>query len=328
MEKWMAALVAVILLLTASVLAACAETITFKDKLGRRVNINLPVRRAVFFETYELTAALGVWDRVVGISRYAYTNDLMLAVKPDIARTIPSAGSGFDVNIETLLRLRPELVITWTFSLESIRFMEEKGLKVVALYPESIEDLYEAMRLQGRLFGKEKKVERCIDRMNKMFSFIRERCGKVPQQKRKKIIWLGGKQTTVSGVKGINNDLIGLAGGINPAAVLKERSLDVSMERVVAWNPDVVFIWGGAKYNAGDLLGNSQWRHVAAIRKKQVYKAPQWGTWSPRLAVVALWMAMKTYPDEFRDVNFVKTADDFYQAVYGISYRSVNRIAN
>lgn len=326
MEKSMAALAAVILLVTVSVSVVYAETITFKDKLGRKVNIRLPVRRAVFFETYELTAALGVWDRVVGISRYAYANDLMLAVKPDIARTIPSAGSGFDVNIESLLRFRPELVVTWTFNPESIRFMEEKGLKVIALYPESIAELYEAMRLQGKLFGKEKKVERCIDRMNKMFSFIRERCGKVPPQKRKKIIWLGGKQTTVSGVKGINNDLIGLVGGINPGAALRELSLDVSMERIVAWNPDVIFIWGGAKYSAGDLLGSSQWRHAAAIRKKQVYKAPQWGTWSPRLAVVALWMAMKTYPDEFRDVNFFKTADDFYRAVYGISYRSVSRI--
>lgn len=328
MEKWIAAPVAVILLLTALVSAACAETITFQDKLGRRVNIHLPVRRAVFFETYELTAALVVWDRVAGISRYAYANDLLLAVKPDIVRTIPSVGSGFDVNIEALLRLRPELVVTWAFNPETIRFMEEKGLKVVALYPESIAELYEVMRLQGRLFGKEKKVESCIDRMNKIFFLIGERCRKVPPQKRKKVIWLGGKQTSVSGAKGVNNDLIGLAGGINPAAVLKERSLDVSMERVVAWNPDVIFIWGGAKYNVSDLLASSQWRHVTAIGKKQVYKAPQWGTWSPRLAVVALWMAMKTYPDEFRDVNFFKTADDFYRAVYGISYRSVSRIAD
>jgi iron complex transport system substrate-binding protein len=315
-----------VILLAFLVSTAAAETIAFKDKLGRTVRICVPVRRAVFFETYELTAALGVWDRIVGISRYAYKNDLMLAMKPDIAETIPSAGSGFDINIETLLRFRPELVVTWTYNPESIRFMEEKGLKVVALYPESIEELYEAMRLQGRLFGKEKKVESCIARMKKMFAFVGERCRKVPLRKRKKVIWLGGKQTTVSGARGINNDLIVLAGGVNPGAALMERSLDVSMERIVAWNPDVIFIWGGAKYNSADLLGSSQWRHVAAIRKGRVYKAPKWSTWSPRLAVVALWLAMKTYPDEFRDVNFEKTADDFYRAVYGISYRSVNRI--
>lgn len=325
-KKRMVALAAVILTIMACAPTARAETLTFRDKLGRNVDVPLPVKRAVFFETYELTAALGVWDRIAGISRYAYENDLVLALKPDIAKTIPSAGSGADVNIEALLRLRPDLVITWTFKPESLRFMEEKGLKVIALYPESLAELYEAMRLQGRLFGKERKVEDCIGRMQKMFSLIAERCRAVPPGKRKRVIWLAGKQTTVAGGRGINNDLIGLMNAVNPAASQQGRSADVSMERIVAWNPEVVFIWGSARYGSKDLLGSPQWRHVAAIRNRRVHKAPRWGTWSPRLAVMALWMAMRTYPERFRDVNFEKTADEFYRAVYGIPYGRVNRI--
>jgi len=325
-KKDVAALGAVILIVVFCIPDVYAETLTFRDKLGRDVSIRLPVRRAVLFETYELTAALGVWDVIAGISRYAYENDLVLAVKPDIAGTIPSAGNGFDVNIESLLRLRPDLVITWAFKPESVRFMEEKGLKVIALYPESLAELYETMRLQGLLFGKEKKVDACIARMKKMFGMVNERCRAVPPVKRKKVVWLGGKQTTVAGGTGINNDLIRLMNAVNPAAAQQERSADVSMERIVAWNPDVVFIWGSARYGSADLLGSQQWRHVDAVRNGRVYKAPKWGTWSPRLAVVALWMAMKTYPEQFRDVEFDKVADDFYRAVYGISYRSVNRI--
>jgi len=325
-KREMTALAAVILIITFCAPDVFGESLILRDKLGRNVSVQLPVRRAVLFETYELTAALGVWDRIAGISRYAYENDLVLALKPDIAKTIPSAGSGVDVNIESLLRLRPDLVITWTFKPESIRFMEEKGLKVIALYPESLSELYETMRLQGRLFGKEKKVEACIVRMKKMFAMIRNRCRAVPVGKRKKVIWLGGKQTTVSGGTGINNDLIGLMNALNPAASQQERSVDVSMERIVAWDPDVVFIWGSAKYGSSDLIGSPLWRHVNAIRKDRVYKAPKWGTWSPRLAVVALWMAMKTYPEQFRDVDFEKTTGDFYRAVYGISYGSVIHI--
>ena len=321
----MTALAAVILAIMLCAPALRAETMACRDRLGRNVSIPLPVRRAVLFETYELTAALGVWDRVAGISRYAYENDLILAVKPDIAGTIPSAGSGSDVNIESLLLLRPDLVITWTFNPESIRFMEEKGLKVVALYPESLAELYEAMRLQGRLFGKEAKVAEVIGRMDRLFGLIRERCRKIPAQNRKRVVWLAGKQTTVAGGTGINNDLIRLMNAVNPAASQQERSADVSMERIVAWNPDVVFIWGGARYGSADLLGSPQWRHVQAVRNGRVHKAPKWGTWSPRLAVAALWMAMKTYPGQFRDVNFDKTADDFYRAVYGIPYGSVSR---
>ena len=315
-----------ILLLIAVAATASAETLLYQDKLGRTVRIPLPVRRAVLYETYELTAALGVWDKIAGISRYAYENDLMLAVKPDMAKTIPPAGSGADVNIEALLKLKPDLVVTWTFKPDSIRFMEEKGLKVIALYPESIRELYDAMRLQGKLFGKEKKVEQSISRMERIFALIRQRTAPIPPEKRRKAVWLGGKPTTVSGGIGINNDLIGLMGGINPAAVIKERSADVSVERLIAWNPETVFIWGSAKYTAGDLLTSPQWRHVAAARTGRIYKAPRWSTWSPRLAVIALWMAMKTYPEYFRDMDFEKTAEDFYQSVYGIPYRSVIRI--
>ena len=329
MRSWAkrtATLVALLIVAALSVGTSQAAMVTVKDKLGRTVTVPVPVKRAVLFETYELAAALGVWDRIAGISRYAYENDLVLALKPDIARTIPSAGSGSDVNIETLLRLKPDLVITWTFKPETIRFMEQKGLKVIAIYPESIDELYDTMRLQGKIFGKEKKVEDTIARMKTLFSFIRERCRTVPPEKRKRIVWLSGKPTTVSGGTGINNDLIRLVNGVNPAGSLRERSLDVSMERIVAWNPNVVFIWGSAKYGAADLIESPQWRHADAVRKRQVYKAPQWGTWSPRLVVVALWMAMKTYPDAFRDVNFDKAADDFCRAVYGIPYRSMTGI--
>jgi len=57
-----------------------------------------------------------------------------------------------------------------------------------------------------------------------------------------------------------------------------------------------------------------------------VYKAPEWSTWSPRLAPIALWMAMKTYPEYFRDINLYKVTDEFYRKVFGISYSKVKKI--
>ncbi|MGB5156941.1 ABC transporter substrate-binding protein [Desulfobacterium sp. N47] len=323
--KRISACVIVLTFLTAAVCSAAA--VTYKDKLGKQITVTTPVKRAVFFETYELSAALDVWNSIAGISRYAYVNDLMLALKPDIAKSIPSAGSGSDVNIEMLLRLRPDIVLTWTFKPETVKFMEEKGLKVIAVYPESLSELYEVMRFQGRLFCKEKKVESVISQMEKIFTLIRERVSKIPVNRRKKAIWLGGKPTTVSGAIGVNNDIFLLINSINPAsASVRDRSADVPIERIVAWNPDVIFIWGSAKYGADDILGNSQWRYVSAVKTGRVFKAPKWSTWSPRLAVIALWMAANIYPEDLRDVYLEKTAENFYRSVYGISYRSVNRI--
>lgn len=306
--------------------ASRAATMTYTDKLGRTVHIPVPVKRVVFFQTYELIPALGIWDRVIGIGRWAYDNDLMKAAKPDIEKSIPSAGSGMDVNIEALLKLKPDVVITWASKPETVRFMEEKGLKVIAIYPESLEELYAVMRLHGRLFGKEKQAERSIARMESIFKLIKERVTKIPGDKRKRVLWLGGKPTSVACGIGVTDDVFKLIGGVNPAAQIPRRNADVPIERIIAWNPGVIFIWGNAGYKAQDILNNPQWKFIRAVREGRVYKAPEWSTWSPRLAPVVLWMAMKTYPEYFRDINLDRITDEFYRKVFGIAYSRVKKI--
>jgi iron complex transport system substrate-binding protein len=304
---------------------AVASSITYKDKLGREITVNIPVKRAVFFIAYELIPALDIWDKVVGIGRWAYDNDLMRATRPDIEK-IPSAGSGSDVNMESLLKLKPDIVLTWTSKPETVRFMEEKGLKVIAVYPESLAELYDVMWLHGRLFGKEKRMEHAIEAMERIFKLIKYRVSKIPGSKKRKVLYLGGKPTSVACGIGVTNDIFKLINGINPASSIPQRNADVPMERIISWNPDVIFIWGNAGYTARSILESSQWRFVKAVKEGRVYKAPEWSTWSPRLAPIALWMAMKTYPGYFRDVNLERMSDDFYRKVFGIPYRMVKKI--
>jgi iron complex transport system substrate-binding protein len=250
----------------------------------------------------------------------------MKASKPDIAKTVPSAGSGIDVNMEALLKLRPDIVITWTSRPEQVRFIEEKGLRVIAVYPDSISELYGVMDFHGKVFEKEKEIKRAITAMDGIFGIITERVSKIPASRKQKVLWLGSRPNSVACGIGVTNNILKMIGGINPASSMGQRNADVSLEKIIAWNPDVIFIWGNAKYTAEDILNNQQWRYINAVKKRRVYKAPEWSTWSPRLAPIALWMAMKTYPLEFRDINFNATADAFYKKVFRIPYRMVHRI--
>ena len=72
------------LLIAAWERATCAPTgsVTYKDKLGRSVTVPLPVRRAVFLISYDLVPVLGTWDRVVGVARWAYDNDVVRQSNP------------------------------------------------------------------------------------------------------------------------------------------------------------------------------------------------------------------------------------------------------
>jgi len=316
--------IAVALLLNAG--AVEAESITITDKLGRVVTIDVPVHRAAILQTYELIPALGIWDNVVGLGRHAYANDLIKATKPDVAKVIPSPGSGDDINIEALLALKPELVITWTYKPESVRFIEDKGIKVLGIAPENLFEFYGAIRIHGRLFGKEAKAETCIAEMEKIFAFVKERVSHPRPQTGRKVLWLLGKPTTVACALAVSNDLITLMGGTNPAATIPQASLDVSMEQIVAWNPDVIFIWGYAGYTAESILNSTQWRSVTAVKQCKVFKAPLWSTWSPRVAPIVLWMASKAYPERFGDIDAEKMIDEFYRRVFDIPYDKVNRI--
>jgi iron complex transport system substrate-binding protein len=307
---------------------ADAKTIIIKDKLDRQISVDLPVRRAVFFQAYELLPVLGIWDKVAGISRFAYENDITVAARPDIARTIPAVGGVTDVNIEGLMRLRPDFIISWTSRPENITFMQEKGLKVYSIYPDNLAELYDVMRTLGRIFAREKKVEKTISGMEDIFKMIRRRVAAIPDEQRKKTLWIGSRPNTVSCGIGVNNDMLTLIGGRNVASHIQERNVDVSIEKIIAWNPDVIFIWGNAKYGVGDIIENPQWRYINAVKNRRVYKAPAWSTWSPRLAPIALWMAARTYPELFRDMDLYKVTDRFYRKTYGIPYSKVKQIEN
>jgi len=280
----------------------------------------------VLYETYELLPVTGTWNQVAGLSRYAQDNDLLLAINANRLRKIPDAGSAMDTNAETLLKLKPDVVLTWTVNPQTVRFLEQKGLPVISVYPESINELYGVMRMEGKLFGREKRVEAAIGKMEEMFTLIRKRVAGIPPSQRKKALYLTGKQTRANGRIGVTNDLFRLMGLENAGNEINERSREVSLERIVFWNPDLIFIWGSARYTSADLKNNPQWRHIRAIKSGAVFKEPKWGTWSPRLAPIALWMASCAYPDRFRDMDIDKTIDRFYRDVYGISYTKVTRI--
>jgi iron complex transport system substrate-binding protein len=222
------------------------------------------------------------------------------------------------VNIEALLRLKPDLVVTWTFKPEQVRFMEQRGFPVVGVYPDSIAELYDVMRFLGRAFQREDRMDRAIGEMEALFRLVGERVSRIPEAQRKRVLYIGSKPTTASGQVGVTNDMIALIGARNPASVLQQRNADVPLEKIIAWDPDVIIIWGNAHYDASDLTNDPRWRLIPAVRKGQVYKAPEWSTWSPRLAPYALWMAAITYPEQFKDIAADKVVNEFHRKVFGV----------
>ncbi|ABK16193.1 ABC transporter substrate-binding protein [Syntrophobacter fumaroxidans] len=305
-----------VLFVAAGAAPALAHALTLKDAAGKDVEIALPVRRVVFLSLYDLIPVFGIWDRAAGINRWAFDSAVLKGF-PEL-KACTSVGTGDSVNVETLLSLHPDLVITWSYKPEVTAFLVERGLKVISVWPESLRELYQVIDLYGRIFQKEDRAREVRSLMENSLAATASKVSKVAPEKRPKVLWVWTKPTTVSGGIGLQQDLIRLIGAVNPAEHIPSKQADVSLEWIVAWDPDVIFIWGSARYGPGDLASNRQWKSVKAVRNGRVYKAPALSTWSPAVSTLALWMAYKAHPGCFDSREALEAIREFHMKCFGV----------
>lgn len=305
-----------------------AEQISITDKLGRAVKVKVPVERAAIVATEEIIPALDVWDRVVGVSKWAQEGcDLVKAFVTEYPHLRkPVVGQGMDVNVEAVMKVRPEIVVTWSVYPSSVKFLEERGITTVAIQPDTIDEVYELVRLHGKLFGKESRAEEVIREMDRVFAMVKERLSGVSGLPSRKVIVTWMRPTTVNGKFGIMQEIMTKLKVRNPAESVEERVVEVSPERIFEWNPDAIFTWGFANYDPSWFYSRPHWGVVKAVREGHVYKLPTWSTASPRIPLIMLLMAMKLYPERFSDVNFDREVDNFYKKVFGISLERVKTV--
>jgi iron complex transport system substrate-binding protein len=286
------------------------------------VEVSLPpggARRVVLFEGYELAASLGAWDRVVGISRYAYDNDLLKRLVPELRR-IPAPGTGFEINVEALLALRPDLVVTWSRRPETLEFLKRQGFPILSIYPENLADLRQDLLRLGAALGKEDRAQEVVALMDRHLEQVRLRVAPLAKQSAPRVLWTWGKPTIISGRLGVVPEIITVAGGRNLGEDRDCFNQEVSMETLIALNPEVVLIWGSASYSPESLLMDPKWQTVQAVRNRRVYKTSRASIWSPRVVALTWWMAHRFYPDAISEPEARSHMDKFYRECFGISY--------
>jgi iron complex transport system substrate-binding protein len=100
------------------------------------------------------------------------------------------------------------------------------------------------------------------------------------------------------------------------------------MEQILLWNPEVVisgYDHSGKPGVPGDfyraIWNNPLWRHVQAVRNREVYEVPQYPfCWIDRPPSVnriigIVWLANLLYPDVFHD-DMRAVTRDFYSKFY------------
>jgi iron complex transport system substrate-binding protein len=126
--------------------AASAQALTVTDDRGIAVRFDQPPQRIVSLlpSLTEFVCALGACERLVGVDDYSN--------HPASVRTLPHVGGMEDARVETIVALRPDLVLVPQSS-RALERLQSLGLKVFVAEPRTLADVQRVLRLLGPVLG-------------------------------------------------------------------------------------------------------------------------------------------------------------------------------
>ncbi len=127
-------------------LCSAAQAVTVLDDQGQKIQLPHPPQRIVSLlpSLTETVCALGACQRLVGVDRYSNW-------PASIAR-VPRVGGGIDPNIESIVALKPDLVLA-AGSTRGADRLQALGLTVLRLEPRNHADAQRVLRTVGDALG-------------------------------------------------------------------------------------------------------------------------------------------------------------------------------
>lgn len=303
------------------------NTVSVVDFRGKKIEIKKPVTRIVCLIESALSGLymLGVGDKVVGISTNVYSNNVFLhyAKLDERIRShqLPAPGNWDSVNIESVISLKPDLVIIWAHQAESIKALEERGIPVYGVFLGSKEDVYTEIAHFGKLTGREKRADYLIQYTKGEIRRIEHKVQAIPSSQYPRIYytWAQGNLETSCGGSTVN-DLIVLAGGRNVCGEISREHAVVSMENILSWNPDMIVMWYNEKKDPRDIIRDSQWSTIRAVKEGRVFEFNDvfhHDLWTLKFPYAVKVLAKWSHPGVFRNMDLEKEKKRMWIALYG-----------
>jgi iron complex transport system substrate-binding protein len=254
---------------------------TLMDDTRIELRLDAPVRRVVSLSPHltELMFSIRAADRLVGTVR---GSDY-----PAAAAGIAEIGDSAGLDFERILHARPDLVLAWGSGnrLVDIARLRALGLRVLVLEPQRLEDIARHLRLLGELTGADLQAEAAALDFEKRIEALRSRyAGRAPVRVLFEI-W-HRPLFTVNGDHIISR-VLGLCGGRNVFAGLPRLAGEVSLEQVLALDPDAIVV--GSEADDARVSGWMAFSYLKAVRGGNVFaiSADQITRQTPRIVDAA-----------------------------------------
>lgn len=258
LKKWM------LLTLCCCSLPLQAE-VTVHDDTGRNVHIPQAATRIVSLAPHltEQLFAIGAGEKIVGAVDYSDY--------PEAAKAIPRVGGYSRLDLERILVLKPDLVVAWQSGNDAraVERLQDLGLTVYVSEPRHLPDIADSMVRLGTLAGVPEKGRQQAEAFRQHLDALRHQFQGEIKRTVFYQIW-NQPLMTVSG-RHLINDVITLCGGRNIFADLEVLTPNVSLEAVLAANPEVIIASGMGKERPEWLNEWKRWPHLSAVKNSRLF---------------------------------------------------------
>ena len=215
-----------------------ATTDTVTDDYGRTVNVPSSPTRVVSLSpaVTEIMFALGAQDLLVGRTDFCEY--------PAEAAAIPSIGGISNLSIETILAMKPDLIISGSMvGKKATDQMDQMGVPMVCVIEKPrFEALYDNIAAIGRLVGKEREAdslcELLSDKVDKLLNG--HPASQTPSHSVYYVVGYGASGNFTAGGNTFINDIIRMAGGRNIAEGIEGWSY--SLEALMKEDPEYIIV--------------------------------------------------------------------------------------
>jgi iron complex transport system substrate-binding protein len=206
------------------------------DDLGKKVKIPLQIERAVSLapNLTEIAFAVEAGERLVGVTSYCNY--------PLEAQKIQRVGDTINPNIETIIALKPQIVLVSTASqIETFtKTLDAQNIAVFVTNPNSLDDIYKTIYQFGEIFSREEKAAQVVDDLKRRVADVEAKTAdlkdvRVFLQISKEPLFTIGKQSFLT-------DLINRAGSVSVTAAVETAYPKISKETASALNPEAIIL--------------------------------------------------------------------------------------
>lgn len=275
---------------------------------------------------------------------YAMDPDLLAGlnypVRPDEARFMNPAvaklpviggwfGQGRTPNLETLLKVKPDVMIAWLGKFVTDKKTEsvarELGIPVVYIRFDHLSDYVRAFTLMGELLNRTKRAQMLSDYTGHVLKSVHAVVEKIPESQRVSVYYAEGMDgLSTECDQSFHTELISAAGGQNVYRCVPKDVYGmerISLEQVMLFNPQVIL--AQEKNFTDTVFQDSRWQSIRAVRTRRVYRIPRspfnWFDRPPSFMRIlgVQWLLHCLYPDRYT-VDMASETRQFYKLFLGV----------